>query len=408
MAFGDFTVTRASTKNVIGSNGLYQSVANNVPAFEFNTDGSYRGLLVEPGATNLALRSQEFQTSWTTLQASISTDVVATTAPDGTNTADKLVENTATDEHRVTQSITKAASATTYTVSVFAKSTERNMQLAIDSGSVSNAGQAIFNLTNGTVGSATVDGTFTNASASIQALPNGWYRCSVTATTGTETTVRIRIRLVSGASTVSYTGDNTSGIFIWQAQLETGSVATSPIVTTGSTASRVADVVSLTGASSLIGQTEGTLYMEVVFGSLYDGVGAGPGGVEIGDGGNFANILTMGVGRDSPNNRIIVVNRASSVNTIFAGFSVTAVGTYKCALGYSASGTSFYVNGSKVTSYTTGTSATATTISSFDRVTIGGAWDGSAAIGQTNNNYKAVALFPTRLSDSQLASLTTP
>jgi hypothetical protein len=96
MAFGDFTVTRASTKNVIGSNGLYQSVANNVPAFEFNTDGSYRGLLVEPGATNLALRSQEFDDAyWVKGVGGVALAPVVTannqTAPDGTSTADTVV-----------------------------------------------------------------------------------------------------------------------------------------------------------------------------------------------------------------------------------------------------------------------------------------------------------------------------
>jgi hypothetical protein len=405
MAFGDFTVTRASTKLRIGSNGLYGSVANNVPAFEFNTDGSYRGLLVEPGATNLALRSQEFQTSWTTLQASISTDVVATTAPDGTNTADKLVENTATDEHRVTQSITKAASATTYTVSVFAKSTERNMQLAIDSGSVSNAGQAIFNLTNGTVGSATVDGTFTNASASIQALPNGWYRCSVTATTGTETTVRIRIRLVSGASTVSYTGDNTSGIFIWQGQLETGPVATSPIVTAGSTASRVADAITLTSASSLIGQSEGTLYAEALpilsAGTISRCV------FEVSDAtdSNLVQLEYQSFG-SPPRYRLNSQVRQGGVSLYNLPESntggLTTETVIKLALAYKNSDYNAFANGVAVTGTPTG-SGTLTNLN-VSRVDIGQRRTGA---NQFNGWIRSVALYPTRLDNATLATLTT-
>jgi hypothetical protein len=385
--FGNFTVTRASTKNVLGSNGLLQSVANNVPAFEFNADGSYRGTLVEPGATNLALQSQTFDNaSWSKTGAGTGLAPVVTAndavAPDGTTTADLIVFNRGAGNTIADQSVFSQAptvvNATAYTASFFLKAATG-----------ADVGKQIAIRAVGLAGYVTIT------------LTADWVRYTRTETS-TSTTGNIEL-----ASRGTVTTENTVSVHAWQAQLETGAVATSPIVTTGSTANRVADSVTLTGASSLIGQTEGTLYAEIVFPTLYDGGGAGPGGVEIGDGGNFVNILTMGVARDSPNNRIIAINRASNVNTIFVGFNVTAVGTYKCALGYSASGTSFYVNGSKVTSYTTGTSATATTISSFDRVTMGGAWNGSVAIGQTNNNYKAVALFPTRLSDSQLASLTT-
>jgi hypothetical protein len=343
----------------------------------------------------LALQSQTFQTTWTTLEASISADVVATTAPDGTNTADKLVESVANDEHRVTQSITKAASATTYTVSVFAKSTERNLQFGIDSGTAANIGQAIFNLTNGTVGSATVAGTFTSASASIQALPNGWYRCSVTATTGTETTVRIRIRLVSGASTTTYAGDGTSGIFLWQAQLETGSVATSPIVTTAGTASRVADVVSLTGASSLIGQTGGgTLYIEVDWRS------------------SNANAHLLGVSDGTDANRIQIyaptsisqLNMFAVSNNVgitdqgqsYVGYS----GIQKIAFGYAQNDAVLYRNGSSI-------SADAlfdiSALATLTKVNIGSRHND---VNQANMWIRSVALFPTRLANATLASLT--
>jgi hypothetical protein len=276
------------------------------------------------------------------------------------------------------------------------------MQLAIDSGSVSNAGQAIFNLTNGTVGSATVDGTFTNASASIQALPNGWYRCSVTATTGTETTVRIRIRLVSGASTVSYTGDNTSGIFIWQAQLETGSVATSPIVTTGSTASRVADVVSLTGASSLIGQTEGAMFLEAylqnytlgAISTCYFGIGPG-GATDIFTSGIFIG----GVGTAINQPRMRVSN--ATVNTVDIAMTANQpTGVYKFGVAYATNDVAFYANGAQI-----GTDSSAT-IGAFPEVYIGSPPNNTTARNPVAW-IRSVALFPTRLENTTLATLTT-
>ena len=64
MAFGDFTVDRNSTKYVLGSGGDIISYATDEPAFEFNTDGSYKGLLVEPAATNICLQSEDINTTW--------------------------------------------------------------------------------------------------------------------------------------------------------------------------------------------------------------------------------------------------------------------------------------------------------------------------------------------------------
>jgi hypothetical protein len=80
-------------------------------------------------------------------------------------------------------------------------------------------------LSNGTV---TITGS--GSTASISSVGNGWYRCSISATS-TGTTARPGIGLASDGTTTpsgfqSYLGDGTSGIFIWGAQLETGSTAT--------------------------------------------------------------------------------------------------------------------------------------------------------------------------------------
>lgn len=84
---GDFfTVARAGTKWVLNSAGVLTEVPANFPAFEWNADGTYRGLLVEPGATNIILRSQEFGTSPWTAEATSSVSVNTQVAPDGATT----------------------------------------------------------------------------------------------------------------------------------------------------------------------------------------------------------------------------------------------------------------------------------------------------------------------------------
>jgi hypothetical protein len=148
------------------------------------------------------------------------------TAPDGTTTADTLTEDTSNGGHSVTQTLTKAASAQTYTASAFVRPNGRTVvRLRLNDSSNTNNATAEFTLTgSGTSASPTVAGTFTSASAAITSVGGGWYRLSVTATTGTETGLGAVLFLTNGSS-ASYLGDGTSGVFLWGAQLETGTTA---------------------------------------------------------------------------------------------------------------------------------------------------------------------------------------
>jgi hypothetical protein len=123
----------------------------------------------------------------------------------------------------------------------------------------SNPGQGkYFDLVNGTV---LGDFIATPDDAKIEDIGNGWYRCSIT-TTSTSTSTVFQAYVASTGTSATFAGNDTDGILVWQAQLELGSVATSPIVTTAGTASRVADAITLTSASSLIGQTVFSIFAE--------------------------------------------------------------------------------------------------------------------------------------------------
>jgi hypothetical protein len=206
------------------------------------------GILVEEARTNLLLYSQDFATTWVPTAATVTAN--ATTSPDGTSNADTLKEDSATTGHYVEQSIVKAASAITYTTSVYVKrgSGTRNMQLRVDALSGANAVLVDFDLGAVTATFNSQAGTFTysTGTATITSVGSGWYRCSYTLTTGTELFVRARCSMLSG-STVTYTGDNTSSLFLFQAQLEAGTGASSPIPTTTAAVTRAADVPNLTG-----------------------------------------------------------------------------------------------------------------------------------------------------------------
>jgi hypothetical protein len=90
--------------------------------------------------------------------------------------------------------------------------------------------------------SVTVAGTFTSASAAIQNVGNGWYRCSVTFTSGTETSIRSQIFQLKNSA--NFTGNGTDGIYIWGAQLEEGAFPTSYIPTTTTALTRSADAAA--------------------------------------------------------------------------------------------------------------------------------------------------------------------
>jgi hypothetical protein len=381
MAFGDFTVTRASTKNVLGSAGTYVSVANNVPAFEFNADGSYRGLLVEPGATNLALQSQAFnEANWSKINSSVSAN--SQVAPDGATTADTLIEDNTSNVHALAVAFTVTVQA--YTFSVFAKAGTRSWMFLQNS---TDTQRVWFDLSNGVVG------TQTGATGSIQSLPNGWYRCSITLTPASAASKTFAINASTGNGTISYLGDGTSGIFIWQAQMETGSVATSPIVTTGSTASRVADVVSLTGASSLIGQSAGTAFVEV---EILNFTQANARGLLYLSDGTTNNRIGLQVGGATDEVQLISSTSGSTLVSITTNNNPSGIQKYAGA--YALDDFVFYNNGVSI-----GTDTSAT-VPATSRIDIGGI----VGSGQFNGWIRSVALFPTRLPNATLVSLTTP
>jgi hypothetical protein len=194
-----------------------------------------RGILVEEARTNLLLRSTEFDNaSWTKSNVSVTANAIA--APDGTTTADKAIAATGSVNPLLyTQTTLTAAS---YTVSVYAKAAELTwLAIRFDPATTK---YSWFDLANGVVG--TVDATHT---ATITALANGWYRCTVTAT-GTVATWFSVITPTTANNVSTYTGNSVNGIYIWGAQLEAGAFATSPIITTGAAGTRGADAPRLT------------------------------------------------------------------------------------------------------------------------------------------------------------------
>jgi hypothetical protein len=226
-AISGWAYTRTGAATALDLAGVVVPFAANSPRV------TSRGILIESAGTNLVPRSQEFDNaSWTKGGASISAN--ATTAPDGTTTADLLTENTSTGDHRAFQSVT-VPNATACCFSVYLKPNGRSLVQLTFAG----VGDVVFNISTGAVS------TTLNGSGEMTAAANGWYRCVLKFTTAT-TSYNAQVRLVSTGTTSSYTGDGASGVYVWGAQVEATAAPTSYVPTAAASATRSIDAATVT------------------------------------------------------------------------------------------------------------------------------------------------------------------
>jgi len=166
---------------------------------------------------------------WDTSFASVSATLFDN--PFGEQTANKLIEDTSTANHQIRQDFT-IANDTIVNISIFVKAAERS-HFRIELRDKTNTDRNVwFDLVNGVVSSED-----TGANGDIIALENGWYRCSMAIGIGAGVTdPRVRFIMADSLNGGSYLGDGSSGIYLWGAQLTTGSVNLIDYVKTTSTA----------------------------------------------------------------------------------------------------------------------------------------------------------------------------
>jgi len=172
---------------------------------------------------NLVLQSETFNSWATKTNLTVSSDAIA--APDGNVTADKLVEASDTGQNHFIQSASvSVVSGEPHTAVVFAKAAGRSwINLRLYSGAGLNA---FFDLTLGVTGTVSVGVT-----ASIEDAGDGWYKCIATRTSAAATFFHI-VQLAESDNDAEYNGDGSSGVYLWGAQLNRGSTATTYVATT--------------------------------------------------------------------------------------------------------------------------------------------------------------------------------
>jgi hypothetical protein len=402
------TFTRASTvATYVNSSGYVATATTNEPRFDYSPTniGEPRGLLIEGSAINYLPYSNSFIVSagWTGRINLNTTAWTGFTAPDQSTNAVRLVPNTTNGAHRIEHSdVAGLSNNTQYTVSVWCKP-DGYSRLGITA-SNSNARRNFAPASNASTGYGT------SSTATITAFAGGWYRVTMTFTTGAANTpfgVWLSVHNVDEDPITSWEGNNTDGMQVWGVQVEAGSGASSYIPTGASQVTRNPDLLAVTSTTTMgLNTSEGTFFVETElpragttspsqFGAPYAN------GSWLGQfyGGTEATTLTANWWGGSG----LPLSRSGNPKSLTA----LSYGLY--------TGTSIPVssslNGAVVTgTFTTSGANNAPNPATWNFITL--ACNASSLVTTSRDNLNACIkkfkYFPTRLSNAQLQTLTTP
>ena len=350
----------------------------NVPRLDYLNSSCPR-LLLEPQRTNLALYSEQFNNAaWQATRATITANAV--TSPDGYTNADLYTDGTFTGSTSfVEQAVVVGGSGTTYSVFV-KKGTAGFVQFGFYDTDFHGF----------VVNTTTWATTHTFGSASLFTATNygnGWYRLSMYKAASSNT-IYASVAVAANSTGANYNGTGALNAYFWGAQIEgaNSNYATSYIPTLGSASTRGSDAASKTGISSLIGQTEGTFFLEI-------DVKNAPVDNSYVLLRNAAVSNYLGLRIQGGNLRFETVDNFVIQTTI--NYVANTPQTVKVAMAYKLNDFVMYVNGTQVG---TDTSATVPTCDILD-LNFNVPTNNAFGIGQA-------LLFKTRLSNSELAALT--
>ena len=382
---GDFTHTRNGTATRVNSQGLIETVNANVPRLDYPfIDGVVQDcphLLLEPQRTNSLTYSEDFS-QWIAINSTVLTN--QSTAPDGSNNADKLTKNDAFG--LISKFSVPISSGVAYSFSVFAKS-DTGQNITIRQASGSNDVRFYFDLSTQVSGSTGGGNDLGFLDSKIEDFGNGWYRCTLVCTSNSNTG---DFGFYAGRDgTTTYDGS----IFIFGAQVEQGSYPTSNITTEGSAVTRLVDSCHLLNHSFF------TDYPFTVYANAkVDAIGNQVFGLNNTASSSyylffsFANATQVGV-----------IRGTTGANDLdYYNFSYSVGDTLKIAVVFvSPTAYKLYINGAEIANVTSGTSIP------FNHNDISLGQFRITSDSGTRNSINEFMLFNEVLSDSELQILTT-
>lgn len=246
---GRISFTRSSSATRVNAQGLIETLGNDQPRFDHDpVTLAPKGLLIEEQRTNLLTYSQQLDNAaWTTANITITANQAV--APDGTMTADLVVDTATNGQHYLGRSSVSGAIPTNKSSTfVFIKRAFGSLYPQLQVQADSNSEQWTFDLEG--LSAQRTFGSYFGFSESIQDIGNGWYKIGLgNGQASAGTTYRWFLMFAdSYAGNNGYAGSG-SGFYIWGAQLEAGAFSTSYIPTTSAQNTRLADGASIGGIS---------------------------------------------------------------------------------------------------------------------------------------------------------------
>lgn len=359
-----FTFTRSSSATRVNKDGLIEVVGTDEPRVDYlnNADGH---LLLEPSRSNNVPNSDDFgAATWSLLGLGVASTPTITSnyaiSPDGTQNADRIQFNlnggTTTSDRAIIRYGTLTAQ-TDYYLSCYIKSTDGSEQKLLW-----HTGGDDFEFT----------------------VTNEWQRFELSRNGSLISNAGLSLR--GAISSV-----DTADVLVYGFQVEQGSYATSYIPTSGSSVTRAVDAASQTPPSGIIGQTEGTLFLDFVpLNNPESGIGKWM--FFLGNGTAYITILLTSNGKIRGN-----VSNTTSQCAIDTTYDWQKGVRYKAALAYKENDFAMYVNGSLIGTDVLGTIPSTSLITTQYNTTPANA-----------NNYllNNAVLYNTRLSNAELATLT--
>jgi hypothetical protein len=256
----------------------------------------------------------------------------------------------------------------------------------VELGSGANNVQVSYNFDTGALTNVS-SGTQSVISSSAQSFGNGWVRITVVFTG----------LITSTNCTIFIGGVLNDFVYIYGAQLEAGAYATSYIPTLAASATRGAEIATKTGITSLIGQTEGTLFVD------FQTLAISSSNHSIFSVENPSTDLVRLV-QDSTNGRIrgqVYLNSGAINFDVTTTFPLVVGTRYKAAFAYKSGNFAVYVNGTSL-----GTSTTTVTFPTLSATSLN-IYFGGGTLDPGRMTTNQAILFKTRLTNAELAELTT-
>ena len=240
-----------TSKSKKGSMQVIKTAIANEPRFDFNPVASQttsienpsfnydcKGLMVEEARTNLVTYSSDLSNSaWSKTRTTVESN--AAMGLDGLISADKVAETTDSGLHSIRAPEITVENGETYTASVYIKGGQKTRLTLKTTNNTRWAVNSMF--TGGAITSSTL------GSATVTLVDGGWYRYTVTGASSEGGTVRLRLEFTEtdSSTTTSYTGNAYKGLYVWGAQIEKGSWASSYIPTVASAVTRAKETLEL-------------------------------------------------------------------------------------------------------------------------------------------------------------------